>query len=348
MTAKDNPDHIQSGKWAEEIIAGMDQITWDRIGQMSLDNARRNLNVQDRGQSLAKLRNQTLGDGGSCIVVASGPSIKIKDPVKEIKSSGYGGAIICAESAIRYLLTNGIVPDLVVTVDPHPSRVVRWLGDPELTEEKLAKDDYFRRQDMDDAFASELATNEEILNLLDKHGKNIKIAMSTSSGEAVVQRVLDTGMEVYWWNPMLDDPDEENSATRELQEMNGLPSVNAGGNVGAAAFMMADAVLGIEHVGLVGMDLSYYDGTPYRNTQYYEALLRLADEEQLESFFIRIFNKHIGEWFFTDPAYMWYREVFLQLAADADCKIYNCTEGGILFGDDIEFIALSQFLGNHT
>jgi len=45
---------------------------------------------------------------------------------------------------------------------------------------------------------------------------------------------------------------------------------------------------------------------------------------------------------------MWYRESFLEIAQDADCKIYNCTEGGILFGDPIEFIPFKQFLENFS
>lgn len=339
-STKKNP----SGHTAKELIANMEQITWERTGPMSLENARRNVKFLDRGESLAALREVPVGEGDHAIIVASGPSIKFKDPAKAIQSSGYKGAIICAESAIRYLLTHGIIPDLMVTVDPHPHRIVRWLGDPDLNEEKLAKDDYFRRQDMDEQFARELEVNQKIIDLLGEHGREIRIALSTSSSEVLVNRVLEIGMQIYWWNPMLDDPDTENSVTRELHEINGLPCVNAGGNVGAAAFMMADAVLEKKHVGLVGMDLSYYDDTPYRNTQYYDAMLKVADEEDLDQFFIRIHNPHIDQWFFTDPAYMWYCESFMEIAQDADCMIYNCTEGGILFGDPIEFIPFQRFL----
>lgn len=333
-----------TGQTAKELIAKMDQITWDRTGAMSLENARRNVQFQGRGESLAALTEVPVGEGDHAIVVASGPSIKFQDPAKAILSSGYKGTVVCAESAIRYLLTHGIIPDLMVTVDPHPHRIVRWLGDPELNEEKLAKDDYFRRQDMDEQFAQELEVNQKIIDLMDQHGKDIRIALSTSSSEVLVKRAMEIGMQIYWWNPMLDDPDQENSATRELHEINGLPCVNAGGNVGAAAFMMADAVLAKKHVGLVGMDLSYYDDTPYRNTQYYDAMLRVADEKDLDQFFIRIHNPHLDKWFFTDPAYMWYCESFMEIAQDADCMIYNCTEGGILFGDPIEFIPLERFL----
>ena len=224
MKNLNNSKETQTGEFAAEIIADMDKITWDRIGQMSIDNACRNLAVLDSGESIAALRDHQIGEGESALIVAAGPSIKFQDPAKLIKSSGYKGAIICAESSVRYLITNGIIPDLVVTVDPHPTRVVRWLGDPDLTKEKLQTDDYFRRQDMDETFSNELLANEDILKLLEEHGKKLKFAVSTSSGELVVKRVLDIGAKVYWWNPMLDDPDLENSSTKDLQKMNSLPA----------------------------------------------------------------------------------------------------------------------------
>src|SRR5205807_2614505 len=102
---------------------------------------------------------------------------------------------------------NGVVPDLAVTLDPHATRIVRWFGDPTLDTQRLKEDDYFARQDQDKEFADELRMNDELLRLIDRHGKDIRIAVATSASSAVVDRVLATGMKVYWWNPMLDDPD---------------------------------------------------------------------------------------------------------------------------------------------
>jgi hypothetical protein len=99
---------------------------------------------------------------------------------------------------------------------------------------------------------------------------------------------------------------------------------------------------------LTGVDFSYYDGTPYPNTQYYREAVELVGEENLGSLFIRIHNPHLDQWFFTDPAYMWYRQCFLELVPDPDCQTYNCTEGGILFGPGIDFIPLSAFLDAHS
>jgi hypothetical protein len=252
--------------------------------------------------------------------------------------------LVVTESAIAYCLRNDVVPDLVVTLDPHATRIVRWFGDPSLDPERIGHDDYYRRQDMDPAFADELRFNRELVALIDRHGPHMRIALATSASEAVVRRVLDTGMRIYWWNPMLDDPAAPDSRTRALRALNRFPSVNAGGNVGSACWMMAHAVLGKRRVALTGMDFSYYDGTPYRNTQYYHEAVALVGEEHLDAVFMREFNPHLREWFFTDPAYMWYRDCFLEMVQDADCVTYNCTEGGILFGDGIVFAPLADFL----
>lgn len=338
----------QPGSVGLQLVANMESMTADRINSAALDNARFNRQFLECGRPLKALRNEMAGVGGSAIVVAAGPSIKRKNPLKQIRDAGYGGAIVATESAMLYCLRQGVVPDLVVTLDPHATRIVRWFGDPKLSREQIAEDDYYRRQDMDPAFANEIEANAEIMELLDRHGKDIRIALATSASEAVVRRVIETGMRIYWWNPMLDDPDAPNSRTRALYDLNGLSCVNTGGNVGSACWMMAYAVLGKMRVALTGMDFSYYDGTPYKNTQYYHEAVDLVGEENLDSIFIRIYNPHLKSWFFTDPAYMWYRESLLEMTADADCETFNCTEGGILFGDSVRFASLAEFLGETT
>jgi hypothetical protein len=336
------------GELAQKLVAEMERITFDRIGHTGLANAERNRAVFNRGKSLAALRDEPIGDGDSCIVIAAGPSVKRQDPIKAIKASGYRGAIIATESALSYCLRNGVVPHLTVTLDPNATRIVRWFGDPALDAAKLAADDYFRRQDMDDAFSDELNINAQLVDLINRHGKEICIAAATASSKAVVDRLIEAEMRVHWWNPMYDDPDKPGTITRGLLERNGFPCVNAGGNVGTACWMMADAVLGKKHVAVVGMDLSYYDETPRINTQYYHELVDLVGEENLDSVYIRIFNPYLKKYFYTDPAYMWYRQCFLSLVKSADCVTYNCTEGGILFGEGIEFQPLINYLDRFT
>ena len=327
-----------------QLVAQMADITRDRIQALALENARNNLSKIREGESLKALRGKLVRASDKAIVIAAGPSLKRKHVAEQILASNYQGIIIATESSMLYCLRQGIIPDLVVTVDPHPKRIVRWFGDPDLTEADLREDDYFERQDLDTSFSEALRTNDEILELLNKYGPQIRIAVSSSSANTVVTRAHQSGMQVYWWNPMYDDPDQENSITRTLQAENGLPCLNAGGNVGAAAWMMANAVLNKHRIAVTGMDLGYYAETPYKNTQYYHEAVSLVGEDKLDEMFMKIYNPHLQKWFYTDPAYMWYRECFLQMAAHASCQTFNCTEGGILFGDNINFTTLSDFL----
>ena len=347
MTSDNYTPAPGDGSVGRALVSQMGELTQARHGEMALNNARRNFSVLDRGRSLTDLRRASLGDGDSAIVIAAGPSIKRHDPLKAIQEQNYRGALVVTESALMYCLRNGVIPDLTVTLDPHATRIVRWFGDPNLTADAISADDYYSRQDMDEAFANELKANDEALTLLNEHGKKIKIALSTSASQAVVDRVLELGMKIFWWNPMLDDPDLPGSQTAQLQKENGLPSMNAGGNVGSCAWMLAAEVLEKKHIALTGMDFSYYDGTPHRNTQYFHEAVDLVGEENLDSIFIRVFNPYNELWFFTDPAYMWYRECFLEMASDAECNNYNCTEGGILFGENIDFIPLRKFIAEH-
>ncbi len=326
------------------LVDNMLNLTSERTTGQGLDNAERNQQFLHHGQSLVALRNQSLAEGNQCIVIAAGPSIKRQDPLSILKKTDYNGAIIVTDSALFYCLRNKIIPDLVVTLDPHAKRIVRWFGDPNLTKKDIIADDYFRRQDMDEAFANEWQVNEEILTLLDKYGKDIKIALSTSASSAVVNRAIDSEMQIYWWNPMYDDPEQENSVTGGLYQRNKLPCVNAGGNVGTACWMMAHAVHNKKQVAITGMDFGYYDDTPYEKTQYYKEAVALFGQEQLENYFVRVFNPHENRWFYTDPAYMWYRECLFDLLPEADCMTYNCTEGGIVFGENIDYLPLHKFL----
>jgi hypothetical protein len=338
------PPASEGGGLLLRMMHDMPRLTRERTQQLALDNARRNARYIARGRSLKDLRGERIGEGDHAVVVAAGPSAKRNDPPGALKAAGYAGAVIATESAMYQCLRHGFVPNLVVSVDPHPVRIVRWFGDPNLSMKTIEADDYFRRQDLDPSFANEIRHNRNVLELLDRHGEQIRIALATSAAPDVVERVHQVGMQVYWWNPMLDDPDEPASVTRGLCRENGLPAVNAGGNVGTSCWMIAHAVLDKRRVALTGMDFGYYADTPYENTQYYKEALELVGPDRLSELYIRIYNPHLGMWYYTDPAYYWYRQALLELAADAECKTFNCSEGGILFGDGVQVLPLREYL----
>src|SRR5262249_33877332 len=160
---------------------------------------------------------------------------------------------------------------------------------------------------------------------------------------AVVDRCEKAGMRLYWWNPMYDDYDQPGSLSRRLHELNGLPCLNGGGNVGTAAWVVSHAVLGKARVGLIGLDFGYAPGTSFSKTQYYPELRELFGDRFTDAF-IPLENPFLHETWFTDPAYYWFRDVFLGMAREAPCRTFNCTEGGVLFGDEVPMISLEAFL----
>ena len=144
---------------------------------------------------------------------------------------------------------------------------------------------------------------------------------------------------------MLDDPDQTTVSPQNFREKTAFRLLTQAATSEHYAWMMAGEVLKKTKVALTGVDFSYYDDTPYLNTQYYHEAVELVGKENLDTLFTRFYNPQVGAWFYTDPAYLWYRQCFLEMAKDSDFETYNCTEGGILFGPNIKCISFAKFLG---
>jgi hypothetical protein len=69
---------------------------------------------------------------------------------------------------------------------------------------------------------------------------------------------------------------------------------------------------------------------------------------RLPEAFIHSENPITREVWFSDPAYHWFREVFLEMARETDGETFNCTEGGLLFGPGITTVPLDAFLDATT
>lgn len=326
----------------KQIARALKDATFERVAAVGLANAE--LNRPRMRRSVLELGRQRLGAGDAALVVGAGPSLHRRRSLDRLRASGFAGVVVAADGALGACLRSGIVPHVVVSVDPHPERIVRWFGDPSLM--APSADDYFRRQEMDPVHhRDEMAANRALVDLVDAHASAIKLAVATSAAPAVVDRGEKAGMELYWWNPMYDDYDRPDSVSRRLYEANRLPCLNGGGNVGTAAWVLAHAVLGKRRVGLIGMDLSYAPGTPYEKTQYYPELVELFGERHREAF-VHVTNPELGETWFSDPAYHWFREVFLEMAGQASCETFNCTEGGLLFGPGITTVGLEEWVAS--
>ena len=279
------------------------------------------------------------------LVISAGPSLHRKNSIPRLLAAGFKGPIIAVDAAMVKCLKQGLVPDFVVTLDPHPTRMVRWFGDPDF-EKHSATDDYFQRQDLDVEFRKNtILENQKNIDLINRHGPRMKALVSSSAPANVLTRIKEAGFQAYYFNPLVDDPDQNGSLTRQLARINGFPCVNTGGNVGTCAWILAATVLKAESIGLLGMDFGYYGDLPREETQkYYELLEYLHDDENLDPYFPAFSYPGTGESMYTDPTYFWYRQNFLELLPLIPAKTFNCTEGGTLFSDQLLCCSVEEFM----
>jgi len=99
-------------------------------------------------RSILELGDVVLGDGDSAVVVGGPARACIARQPGASAEERYTGTVVAVDGALGVVPRAGVVPHLVVSVDPHRERIVRWFGDPAMT--VRPPDDYFpRRQEMD-------------------------------------------------------------------------------------------------------------------------------------------------------------------------------------------------------
>jgi len=328
----------------QKILDNMSEATFTRFDDLWWDNTVGNVPYSTRSILEAKVKRAD-ADFSTALVLANGPSLARRGTLETLKRSTYSGLVIAVDSVLGTCLRNGVIPDCVVCVDPR-SRIVNYFGADEQLDRLRPEDlHYYQSRKEETHLGSEpVATSRSNRELLDRYGEQMIALLATSCSPRIAQRCQEAGLESYWFNPTYDDYDLPDSFTKKVYDLIPLPCVNVGGNVGTAGWIMAHSVFQIRKVALAGFDFSYYPDTEVEKTQYYDELVNVAGRDGLDALLPRLVNPNTGEEFFTDPAYFWYRQVFLELAATAPCTTINCTEGGIIFGDSIVEMPLSTFL----
>jgi hypothetical protein len=234
----------------------------------------------------------------------------------------FGGVIIATDGAYIQCLKAGIIPDWVVTIDPHPTRIAVLFG-------ADSQDDYFERTMSDHGFRQA----QENKRLVDEN--HTKLVIGCSASESVVERTKDFNR--YWFAPLVDDPTQEGSITRQIVEATSCVALNTGGTVGTGAWAFACQILKSKNIAVVGMDFGYYSGTPLEQTQEWNMLKHESDVHD----FYPVVNGHWGVGF-TSPTYAWYLQNFLDLL-DGD-KVVNCSGGGFLQGDNVHCCEIEEWI----
>jgi len=334
------PEHFS------KIVSQISGIGRDWFGGTILEHAKFNRPYVEKGKSLRDLPPAQGAKAKRAIVVSAGPSLHRLHSLETIKNSDFDGALVCVDGSYMKAIRAGIIPDYLVSLDPHPTRMVRWYGDPDF-EKNSAHDDFFNRQDLDVTFRNNsIRENQKNIELVNEYAPRIKLILATSAPRNVVERAHEAGFDIYWWNPLVDDPNQPDSLTRQLYQINKVPCMNTGGQVGSAAWNFTHSRLGIRDIGMVGMDMGYHIDTPYNMTQtWYELLEHIqGQEDRLDDFFQRVTFPLNGAQSYIDPTYYWYRRNLLQMMEQVDFTTYNCTESGTLFGPGISCISLTDYL----
>ena len=311
----------------DEQVAAITQTGLDWHRETILRNSLRNAKFVER-----TLRDVP-HDARPVLIVSAGPSLYREKILSRI--GAFRGAIVATDGAYIQCIKAGITPDWVITLDPHPTRMVRWFGDPDLAE-NMNGDDYFSRQDLDTEFRAENARQNEA-NIAQVDANPARLVIASTAPANVVARTR--AMERYWFVPLVDAPCQ-GSLTRIMCAATECPALNTGGTVGTAAWAFAHQVLKAPDIAGVGWDFGYYAGTPLEQTQSWHML---GGDQAM-------YPTREGAWgeAFTDPTYAWYLQNFLDLLEAADAYVTNCSGAGLLTGKRVMCTDIESWLASSS
>ena len=263
---------------------------------------------------------------GSALIIGRGPSIFKHKHLDLLAKSNYKGTLMVTDGMLIECLKANVTPDLfpnfyVVTVDGNLEFIVKWYDH----------------------------------ELVKQYGPKIKACIASATAYNAVEKAIESGMQIYWFQPLFDDITDISSWTKLNMYMtstdkrpNGIPSTQCGGNCGATAWVIAHAIMRKNPCGLIGIDLGYLEETPLEETSYYKQALKITGGDVIaaKSLFKRIYNPYYKVTATADQIFYHYRESWLQMATE--ClpweRTINCTEGGTLHGDRIEQMRFAEFL----
>ena len=191
--------------------------------------------------------------------------------------------------------------------------------------------------DGDPIIANFYKNSQEIL-------KGVTVILSTTVHPDVVSHCIDNGAKIKWVQPFFKD-----TPHKEFFR-DGIPSIKMGGNVGTASYLLTSLVLKGNPIGLMGIEFSWSDETPYQNTQYYDDLMKSLDNnpEKVRKSFIHIKNHHDGKTYMADPVYyayfLMFKEIWNELPPKLQQNTYNLTKEGILNIKDLKSSTIENFL----
>lgn len=301
--------------WVDNFGSNLENI-WkeNSAGELNLDN----------NNSIEK---------NSAIVIGRGPSIKKHDHLKLLSESNFQGSIVCCDGKLADVLKSGITPDkfpnfYVVTIDPY-----------------LPIKKFYDH------------------SIIDEYGSRIKALFTTIADPNVVNRARNSGMKIHWFHSLFDLNEGQKSfnqisarIVRTKKHLKGLPAIQTGGNVGTSSWFVSWKILKCSNVGLIGINHGWEEDDPWdlilshtlsNNEITSTNSIELDhDSEEFKKLFPIIHNPDLNSNCILDPIFQFYRTAFIEFISRSPSwvKTINATEGGSIFGKNIETMKFIDFL----
>ena len=346
---------VRDVKLEDDIHSAISRATREGLFELWVRNFARNLaSIWEEGSIADLVPPEEEWFRKPSVVIGRGPSVFRKKHVEllseYVREEAYTGYVVATDGMFLDCLRRDLLPDYVVNVDGHPTKIVRWFGDPDFDENNPGASEEEKRRNEEDM---------ELVESFQPEVQMVKVVLSATASPNVYRRVREIGMEVYWWIPLFDDPNRADSFTRLMKMMTkcdrhprGLPAMVAGGNCGCASWVLSHAILRCTPIALIGIDLGYTEDTLLDETSYYKQFLEGAggDAERAARALWEVYNPYFKVKARIDPVFEHYRQAWLSMLDDVDPRVetINCTEGGTLFSNDpskrLKYMRFKEFL----
>jgi len=276
------------------------------------------------GHSAKELAYNKKNFESSSIVIGRGPSLLKNNHLEILANSNYNGNIVCCDGALPNVLQAEIKPKkfknfFVVTIDS------------QIHQKKFYEDP-----------------------ITLQNAKGIKCILSTTVPPSTYQAAINAGMEVYWVHTLFDYDKGKSSfnyisgiMSKAKNNLIGLPAIQTGGNVGTSSWIISWAILKSKTVCLIGLDQGYPVGTPLEDMNFHGNLEDLdPDSDIFKKAFPVIRNPEFNTDCIQNPLFQYYCNALKEFIEKASSKVktINATEGGALFGKNIECMKFQNFL----
>jgi hypothetical protein len=281
-------------------------------------------------ESSAKILEQP-DDKFSTIVIGRGPSIDEKSHLKLLADSNYDGNIICCDGKLIDALKSGVTPDkfskfYVATIDPHP---------------KIA--DFY---------------NHDIVK---NYGSKINGLFSTITHPDVVKTARDSGIKIHWFHSLFDYNEGKKSfnyisskMVRAKNHINGLPGIQTGGNIGTSSWFIGWKILKSNVICLIGINHGWNESDSWETIVSHgrKDLIKNIDpnDPTIRKLFKKVYNPFFNCFCILDPLFQFYSTALKEFISRSPKSVHtiNATEGGSIFGTNIDCMTFKDFLKNHS